>query len=166
MGYKKCLETSLKLNKYWIQLRYNIVFNVDYTYCPFACTNRYPRVKNTKLLSANFCLKIYFQHSSRIFLVSIIDEKLAPTSPDDNTLLRYSKKFSSLTSWSVKIKVIPCPWTPATLYKYFKSSIIFVAEYDLNESIQLSFIYKKTTCHSICYQISHVSHVLVLEKYT
>lgn len=44
------------------------------------------------------------------------------TTPEDRTLLMYSKKDSSLISWSEKINVMPLPSLPAMRYKVFRSS--------------------------------------------
>lgn len=44
------------------------------------------------------------------------------TIPEERTLLRYSRKASSLISWSVKMNVIPFPWAPAVRYRYLRSS--------------------------------------------
>jgi hypothetical protein len=47
----------------------------------------------------------------------------SPTSPEDSRLLRYSRNASSFISLSVKMKVMPLPSAPATLYKFFRSSM-------------------------------------------
>lgn len=54
------------------------------------------------------------------------------TIPEERTLLRYSRKASSLISWSVKMKVIPLPWAPAVRYRYFRSSSRLDTLYDLS----------------------------------
>lgn len=51
------------------------------------------------------------------------DIKLLLTSPEERTLLRYSRKASSFISLSVKMKVMPCPSAPAVLYNTFRSSM-------------------------------------------
>ena len=53
------------------------------------------------------------------------------TTPDDRTLFRYSRKPSSLMSWSVKMKEMPLPCCPATRYRYFRSSSRLDTLYDL-----------------------------------
>lgn len=58
-----------------------------------------------------------------IFEIEELSLLLRHTSPEDSRLLRYSRNASSFISLSVKIKVMPLPSAPATLYKAFKSSI-------------------------------------------
>lgn len=61
-------------------------------------------------------------HAHPHFL-TVSGPSLRPTSPEDSKLLRYSRNASSFISLSVKMKVMPLPSAPATLYKFFKSSI-------------------------------------------
>lgn len=50
--------------------------------------------------------------------------------PEDKMLLRYSRNPSSLISKSVKMKVVPLPWTPQDRYNNFKSSRKFATLYE------------------------------------
>lgn len=59
--------------------------------------------------------------------------RLYPTSPDDRTLFKYSKKDSSLTSLSVNRKHMPFPCNPEVLYRSFRSSIKFEVLYNLQK---------------------------------
>ena len=60
--------------------------------------------KNRQNVAKSKFLKLYFS----MVIVHV------RTTPDDSTLLRYSRKPSSLISWSVKMKVMPLPCWPAT----------------------------------------------------
>ena len=51
--------------------------------------------------------------------------------PEASTLLMYSRKVSSLMSWSVKMNAVPFPWTPHLRYNTFRSSSMLFELYDL-----------------------------------
>lgn len=53
--------------------------------------------------------------------------------PEESTLLRYSRKASSFTSWSVKMNVVPLPWIPHVRYNTFRSSSKLAVLYDLQD---------------------------------
>lgn len=102
----------------------------------------------TYLLSYFQCLKIdSFNHLAVSQMRPTTDHSLGQglpedykvlTTPDDRTLLRYSRKPSSFISWSVNINVIPLPCWPAVRYRNFRSSSRFETLYDLKWQPEVS----------------------------
>lgn len=65
-------------------------------------------------------------HAYATYFLTVSRPSPSPTSPEDSKLLRYSRNASSFISLSVKMKVMPLPSAPATLYKFFRSSMRLV----------------------------------------
>ena len=66
-----------------------------------------------------------------------MDPKRMPlTTPELSTLLRYSRKPSSLISWSVNTNVMPLPYWPDVRYRNLRSSSRLDTLYDLMTGTQ------------------------------